>query len=475
MGQQRRTAAIVGVGVLLLVAVAAGVWWRQKQPTPAVAPAVQLDHSDAGLLRISDMHRAVIAEARQLVPQLQSALSPPEPVTDVVASPGPDTPPSTEHIDPFADLPQSRQLLIGFSGGALGDTDPCGCAHNPLGGLAKRVRWWQRTIEGRRNTLLLGTGGDLVPSIPDVIDRPGEALARADVFFRAMAKAQYAAMNVGAHELALGVGDLRRIAKARGVPLLSANIYGKDGQPAFERKLTVQVGMMRVGIVGLVTSSPPDGVTLQQAQGLEIRPPVQAGQQVIGELEREGCDMIIVLSQMSRQEIDALVNQAPGIDLVLGSQSMDLTNDLIATGNGYFADTYTKGKYMGLLTVGVRAATGRHTRLYARNMRAALDAQRLDLASQIQQQQVQLDQSLEPGSPIRMDKETREVVGHQLAALRARLQRVTLEIESVGDVPKDGNGVALEMIGMSQDVLDDPEVLKWIDKFKEKYPKIAGR
>lgn len=406
---------------------------------------------------------------------MEAAIGPPEVVTDVVASPSVADKEPGAHPVPFADLPLSRQLQIGFTGGSLGDTDPCGCAHNPLGGLAKRVRWWQSVTDGRRNTLLLDVGGLMVPAVPNLVDRKGEAVARADVFLRAMAKAGYAALNVGTHELALGLSDLRRLAKARGIPLLSANIYGVDGKPAFETKLIRQVGSLRIGLMGLVTDRPTDAADVVLGQGLQLRPPLQAGAETVQALKNEGCDMIIVLSQMTRTEVDALMAQNADIDLVLGSTNMDLTTQLVANGGGYFADTYNKGKYAGLLTIAVRAPTGKRNRLYAANMRAALDAQRADVASQLQGLQSQLDESMRENSPVRMDAGVREIVGHQIAALRARLQRVTLELDESSTAPPESNAVDLEMAGMSQDLLDDPEVLKWIDKFKETYPKIPGR
>lgn len=324
--------------------------------------------------------------------------------------------------------------------------------------------------QGFPHTLAFDVGGLMVPMVPNASDRPGEAVARADVFLRAMAKAGYAGLNVGAHELALGLADLRRLAAARHIPLLSANLTEKSGKPAFQRFLIKQAGPLRIGVFGLIASSPPDILNIVDNQGLHIESPNVTAAALVTELRAQGCDLIVVLSQLSRVEVDSLMAQVKGIDLVLGSSAMDLSNQLVANGEGFFIDTFTKGKYMGMLTVSARG----HGHLHASNSKAALIAQRAELANQIQSLQAQLEQASDANSPLKLSKEAREVIEHQLAALRARMQRVTLDIDTAPPLPRDANTVDLQMAALGQDMPDDTEVLKWVDKLKEKYPHIAG-
>ena len=68
-------------------------------------------------------------------------------------------------------------------------------------------------------------------------ERPGEAEARADVFLAAMHRMGYVGLNVGIQDLALGLAPLRKLAKSHKIPLLSANLVDKAGQPAFQRWL----------------------------------------------------------------------------------------------------------------------------------------------------------------------------------------------------------------------------------------------
>ncbi len=323
---------------------------------------------------------------------------------------------------------------------------------------------------GKPNALAFDVGGLMVPNVPNTQDRPGEALARAEVFLRAMARGGYAGLNVGAHELALGVPDLKRLAAANHIPLLSANLFETNGKPAFQRMLVKQAGPLKVGVFGLITAQPADPLNTVEHQGLRLEPPAVAAAAVVKELRAQGCDLIIVLSQLSRMEVDALMGQVKGIDVVLGSAAMDLTNQLLASGDGFFVDTFTKGKYMGLLTISARGKGP----LYASNMRAALNAQRSELAAQIQSLQLQIEQAGNPSSPIKLTKEARDIIDHQLAALRARMQRVTLDLDTGAGMPADANTVDLQMAAIGQEMIDDPEVLKWVDKLKLKFPHVAG-
>lgn len=471
MNQKRMTQLLLGLGLLALVAVVGALWQRRHpQPEPQVQAAPsKIELTGSGLVAAADAHRKVLREAREIPPFFEQAL------TQLQGGQAPgaqevEANPEQKPEPALADVRQSQQVLIGFSGGEIGETDNCGCAHNPLGGLARKVQWLRQATEGRKNTLILETGGLLVTAVPRQQEREGEALARADVFLHAMAKAGYAGLNVGAHELAFGLADLRRVAKARGIPLLSANIFDQKGQPAFTRKLVKQVGPLKIGVFGLISNQPPDFGHIVTEQGLQLQPATQTAQLLVQELRAEGCDVVILLSQLTRVEVDGLMGQVKGIDLVLGSNAMDLTQQLVTSGEGYFADTYTKGKYVGLITISARGKG----RLFAQNEKGALTAQRQELAAQVQGLQGQLDAANDPQSPVKMSAEAREMVDHQIAALRARLQRVTLEIDSVGLPPPNANTVDLHLEPLLDELPNDPEVLKWIDKMKEKYPKIGG-
>lgn len=333
------------------------------------------------------------------------------------------------------------------------------------------MTWWKERAATRPHRLIVDAGGLMVPNPSALTEREGEAVARADVFGTVMAQMGYAAQHVGVHELALGLAELRKWSAKHRIPLLSTNVYTTDGKPAFQRTLSRKVGMLQVCMLGLMSDSPPDLGRNVLDQGLAVREPAAEAKAAVRELEGQGCELIVLLSQLRRQEIEKVVAAAPGIDLVLGSTDMDLTMQLTTMGKGLYADAFTKGKYVGEVVASIGE---RKDQFVAANLRASLQSERVNLAQQVQSFQAQLETANTPGGPLQLNAETRQVMERQLAAARARLQRVTMDLEGVFESPKGASTLDLVMTALGTDVKDDPAVDKVVQKLKEKYPKAPG-
>ena len=125
----RRTKLLVALLLFALVAVAGGLWRRFQPaaPTTVAGKAAPQGYRIlwSGIIEAAAQHRAVLADA-ELIPkemdaaQVQSQGVPRPPIVPTEPSPAPVA------DAPLADVPPSQQLLIGFSGGEIGETDPCG-------------------------------------------------------------------------------------------------------------------------------------------------------------------------------------------------------------------------------------------------------------------------------------------------------------------------------------------------------------
>jgi len=319
--------------------------------------------------------------------------------------------------------------------------------------------------------LLLDAGGLLTVNPQAPTERPGEGQARAVVLLQSMAHMGYAALNVGINDLALGLESLRKVARANKVPLLSANLYDKAGKPAFQRLLFKDAGVLKIGVFGLMTRTPPELEKFVIDQGLEIRDPVSEAKVAIKELQAQGADMIVLLSQLSRQEAELVMEKAPGIALVIGSSGQELSMQLTSMGEGYFVDAFTKGKYIGEVVVHVRA---KKDRFYAARMRDSLLAERSDLAQQVQGLQAQLESANKPSVPLWLTPETRQIMERSLSTARAKLQGVTMQLDGQVAAPAAASTLDLLMTALDSELKDDPWVDGKVKKLQEKYPK-AGR
>ncbi len=123
---RRRTKGSLAVLAVALFAVAGGLW-RQHQPAaPAKVAQSSYRILTSGVVEAAATHHALIAEAQGIpkeiaTAQAQSLASHAPPILTPVAP----TPPPGPEPTP-AEVPPSQQVLIGFSGGEIGETDPCG-------------------------------------------------------------------------------------------------------------------------------------------------------------------------------------------------------------------------------------------------------------------------------------------------------------------------------------------------------------
>jgi 2',3'-cyclic-nucleotide 2'-phosphodiesterase (5'-nucleotidase family) len=123
----------------------------------------------------------------------------------------------------------------------------------------------------------------------------------------------YDAMALGPAELSLGLGVLRqRIAESE-FPMLSANAVLTGTQTLLVAPYTIlQVGAHRVGVIGLtrVPSEPP--------ADFRVLDPEQTAADYVPQVAEEA-DVLVVLTNMSYREGLALVEDIPGVDLLIAA------------------------------------------------------------------------------------------------------------------------------------------------------------
>lgn len=323
------------------------------------------------------------------------------------------------------------------------------------------------------NLMLLEAGG-MLATAPLATERPGEIAARTQLYAKVYAHLGYTAVNVGAHELTIGVDGLRQFAKAAKVPLLSANL--RDAQThatVFEPVLVRQVGPLKIGVIGLLTGQPPDPVKLLTEKGLEVSDPITAAREWVPKLRAQGCDVVVVLSQLRRADIEAMATHIDGIDLILGSMDMELTIQPRMVGKQtLFVDAFTKGKYLMDIGISVRGQRGR---LFPARLREALQTERTEAAAQLQTLVSQLEGADSAESPLKLTAETRKVMQDQIDNGRKHIQRLTEQLDSADSkIPEGATTVDVQGVALSSELKDDPIVDGWIKQHQKPFPKLGG-
>ena len=147
----------------------------------------------------------------------------------------------------------------------------------------------------------------------------------------------YDAMAVGNHEFNFGLEVLRRAEAQAAFPFLSANtVDERSGAPAFPPFRVFELGPVRVGVLGLITSNVPGWESPDNYRGLRFDEMATAARRWVGVLrERERCDIVVVLAhtgferdpESGRADDTGYENFAwrlsgvPGIDVLLVGHS----------------------------------------------------------------------------------------------------------------------------------------------------------
>lgn len=106
----------------------------------------------------------------------------------------------------------------------------------------------------------------------------------------------YDAMAIGNHEFNFGNDYLRHLASQASFPFLSANTINKlNGEPEYQPYVVIERKGVRIGILGLVTSSVPSWELPRHIENLKFLNPAEAAEKYVPILrEQEQCDVVIV-------------------------------------------------------------------------------------------------------------------------------------------------------------------------------------
>lgn len=132
----------------------------------------------------------------------------------------------------------------------------------------------------------------------------------------------YDAMTLGELEFRLGLPELQARMAEAAFPLLAANIVTEDGSQTFAEPYVVKdMEGHRVGILGLVTPEADPIVRATTNGAYHVADPVATAKKYVEELSAQ-CDVLIVLSHLGVEQDQALAQQVPGIDIIVGGHSL---------------------------------------------------------------------------------------------------------------------------------------------------------
>ena len=187
------------------------------------------------------------------------------------------------------------------------------------GGYLRRLEM----IRQERNThpdLLLFDSGDFSQGSPYY------NLFKGDVEVGLMNKMGYDAATIGNHEFDFGLDNMARLFRLAEFPIVCANydFTGTVVEGLVKPYIILKRQGLKIGVFGLAPML-ESLVDDANCPGVKYLDPVATAQQMIKELKKKKCDVIICLSHLGWKiqgtTDDDVIPQTEGLDLVLGGHS----------------------------------------------------------------------------------------------------------------------------------------------------------
>jgi 5'-nucleotidase/UDP-sugar diphosphatase len=239
------------------------------------------------------------------------------------------------HLD--ADFVQSANTSSSFRAGGLAQ-------------LAGQVAAYRARAPQR--TLLIDAGDAWQGTFISNANK-GEAVTKA------MNLMHYDGLAVGNHDFDWGQDVLAERAKEASFPFLAANVIEtKTGlSPAYLRPFEVRdLGIARVGIIGLTNPGSATIVKATAVAGLQFRPAADSLRPLLTEVQKQA-DIVVVAAHIGTADAVQLARDVPGIDVIVAAHDHLPIQTARVEGRTTIVDAGAYTQYLGRLEVIVDRTT----------------------------------------------------------------------------------------------------------------------
>jgi 5'-nucleotidase/UDP-sugar diphosphatase len=233
-----------------------------------------------------------------------------------------------------------------------------GCAD--VGGLAAQatlVRQVRAEVAAEGGAVLLLLAGDVNTGVPE------SDLCGAEADLEGLALIGYDALVCGNHEFDGGVERWERQLRTSRVPILCGNVRRRsDGEPLARTHLSLDVGGLRVGVVGVVTEEAASSALSEMwTEHYVLDDPVETAAR-LGEELRADHDVLVALTHLGiYTDPPERAAGAPGLadrtqvfDVIVDGHTHTLLREPLVVGRTRIVQAGAHGTYVGRLDLTVR-------------------------------------------------------------------------------------------------------------------------
>ncbi|WMJ79170.1 5'-nucleotidase C-terminal domain-containing protein [Clostridium sp. MB40-C1] len=179
-------------------------------------------------------------------------------------------------------------------------------------GFARIATEIKRLRNTNKNVLVLDAGDTLHGQTISTLNK-GESI------IKILNTIGYDAMAPGNHDFNYGQNRLVELSKMAKFPIISANIFKKDGSSLLTPYIIKEIDGVKFGIFGLSTPDTTYMTNPKNVEGLTFEDPVKTSEKMVSELKGK-CDIIIALSHLGVQGDYSSIKVAEkvkGIDIIV--------------------------------------------------------------------------------------------------------------------------------------------------------------
>lgn len=239
-----------------------------------------------------------------------------------------------------------KEINFFLTGNQQGELEPCACASNPAGGLAKRAYVLKRDRSKWTNLVLLDSGyafhngGQILPTqLVGIREKAAFIMKMYEQF-------GYSALNLSSSDIeAVGFNQILELARTSSVPIICSNILDQTGKTPFKSWISLEMDGVTIGVFGLLD----DNVRLPEPY--LIQDPVIAANRVVEEMRGRGIQLIVALTALPHGSVVKVGEKVEGIDLILGDREANLSMAPSPIGKSIFFGAGYQGKTAQLLRV----------------------------------------------------------------------------------------------------------------------------
>jgi 2',3'-cyclic-nucleotide 2'-phosphodiesterase (5'-nucleotidase family) len=153
---------------------------------------------------------------------------------------------------------------------------------------------------------------------------------RAEYIARSMQSIGYDAVLIGMADLMVGESNLTELGVTYDIPYISSNLYlAEEGKPYTDRYkvLSARFGSgwvdsrwkFRIGVFGITRPTMMETISWGEGRAFIVRDPIECAREMVQTLQGT-CDLILMLSDLERQQLNELLSEVQGIDVAVGGQ-----------------------------------------------------------------------------------------------------------------------------------------------------------